>query len=722
MAESGLKMDAINCDVDNSGNSNNHCTKEKKLSELKDPTDNHVGEENRNCKTGKSSLSSKKHDLKIDLEKNNTTDLELSLSSMKKDDSGVDFEKSPASMSAQESTILSDGSESISESLTDSAACSCTNSVSDTKLEEKSKANISDDDDDDDQDDFPSLDVQDSKLDSKEGSSNRQRTAEKMDLDAQGVDDSNSDTQAESSEKRKPRRTLALIDSSNSDSDIEDNKDDDDDDDDDVDEDLYADDDDDDDDDNDVDSKRLSSDSEEETEMDYDSSKMPKHTWKAISDLSSREYGHSTKTPASIFREKVTSSLQMVQRFCLQYKMEYHDGCVNALNFNRIGTLLASGSDDLNIVLWNWVRSRPALVFDSGHRSNIFQAKFMPFSGDCHVVSCARDGQVRLAELSLTGVCKGTKKLAQHKGAAHKLALELDSPHVFLSCGEDAMTFEVDLRQEKPNKLVATKENDKKVPLYSIHSNPVNSFEFCVGGRDHYLRIYDKRKIADNINGGVLKKFCPHHLIDSSIKANVTCACYNYNGTEVLGTYNDEDIYLFNNLHSDEADYIHRYQGHRNNATVKGVNFYGPKSEFIVSGSDCGHIFLWDKKTESIVQFMKGDDGGVINVLEPHPFAPYLATSGLDSDVKIWAPTSEEPTKLKGLKKTTRMNTKQREIERVQEPNMIDGQMLWFLMHLQRRRARQDGDDGLSSSYDSDLVSDDDEDEEESERIQCSPS
>jgi WD repeat-containing protein 42A len=50
-----------------------------------------------------------------------------------------------------------------------------------------------------------------------------------------------------------------------------------------------------------------------------------------------------------------------------------------------------------------------------------FQAKFMPFSGDCRVVSCARDGQIRLAELSLTGVCKGTKKLAQHKGAAHKV-------------------------------------------------------------------------------------------------------------------------------------------------------------------------------------------------------------------------------------------------------------------------------------------------------------
>ena len=36
---------------------------------------------------------------------------------------------------------------------------------------------------------------------------------------------------------------------------------------------------------------------------------------------------------------------------------------------------------------------------------------------------------------------------------------------------------------------------------------------------------------------------------------------------EVLGTYNDEDIYLFDNDHSDGADFIKRYKGHRNNAT-----------------------------------------------------------------------------------------------------------------------------------------------------------
>ena len=48
--------------------------------------------------------------------------------------------------------------------------------------------------------------------------------------------------------------------------------------------------------------------------------------------------------------------------------------------------------------------------------------------------------------------------------------------------------------------------------------------------------------------------------------------CLNYFVTEVLGTYNDEDIYLFDNTHSDGAEHIGRYTGHRNNATGNAGN------------------------------------------------------------------------------------------------------------------------------------------------------
>ncbi|KAB1226118.1 DDB1- and CUL4-associated factor 8 [Morella rubra] len=44
----------------------------------------------------------------------------------------------------------------------------------------------------------------------------------------------------------------------------------------------------------------------------------------------------------------------------------------------------------------------------------------------------------------------------------------------------------------------------------------------------------------------------------------------------------------------------HVYSGHRNCLTVKGVNFFGPNDDYILSGSDCGHIFVWKKEGELV--------------------------------------------------------------------------------------------------------------------------
>ena len=52
---------------------------------------------------------------------------------------------------------------------------------------------------------------------------------------------------------------------------------------------------------------------------------------------------------------------------------------------------------------------------------------------------------------------------------------------------------------------------------------------------------------------------------------------------------------------------------------VKGVNFFGLRSEYIVSGSDCGHIFFWHKETEEIVQCVEGDKTGAVSLLSHLP-------------------------------------------------------------------------------------------------------
>lgn len=72
---------------------------------------------------------------------------------------------------------------------------------------------------------------------------------------------------------------------------------------------------------------------------------------------------------------------------------------------------------------------------------------------------------------------------------------------------------------------------------------------------------------------------------------------------------------------------------------IKEVSFYG--NQYVMSGSDCGHIFVWDRFTGEIVMLLQGDQH-VVNCIQPHPIYPILATSGIDYDVKIWSPNGEE--------------------------------------------------------------------------------
>jgi nuclear receptor interaction protein len=83
------------------------------------------------------------------------------------------------------------------------------------------------------------------------------------------------------------------------------------------------------------------------------------------------------------------------------------------------------------------------------------------------------------------------------------------------------------------------------------------------------------------------------------------------------------------------------YRGHLNARTVKDVNYYGLDDEYVVSGSDDGHFFIWDRKTGKVVNILKGD-GEIVNVVTGHPVEPMLAVSGIDSTIKIFGPGGRE--------------------------------------------------------------------------------
>ncbi|XP_064539451.1 DDB1- and CUL4-associated factor 8 isoform X2 [Drosophila montana] len=409
----------------------------------------------------------------------------------------------------------------------------------------------------------------------------------------------------------------------------------------------------------------------------------PSYNWNFAQELMRREHnlfnrigwrgGHTT---AMSFGQGYYGSRQVVERMKLLNALSMHRCCVNCLSFNRSGDLICSGSDDLSIIVWDWANGRPRHSFKSGHSLNIFQTKFIDSVGCLDVVSSSRDGQVRRAVIPPSGSSSiKPVRLYSHNDAVHKLVVVPQSKHEVISAGEDAAVKHFDLRTNACTTMLrcVSSDDNRRVRLFSIAHHPYAP-EFCVSGSDDKLRVYDKRKLTSPIH-----EMTPKDLKDVSLEIHtfspncdnippffvqtkitqITCAVYNHSGSEILASYSDAGIYLYDSRNYKDGEFLHSYEGHINSRTIKGVNFFGPHSEYIISGSDCGNIFFWDKNTEAVINFVKGDHAGVVNCLEQHPSMPVLATSGLDHNVKIWTPSGlseAEVPRTDALKETLQRN------------------------------------------------------------------
>ncbi|KAK8655071.1 hypothetical protein V6N13_107663 [Hibiscus sabdariffa] len=70
------------------------------------------------------------------------------------------------------------------------------------------------------------------------------------------------------------------------------------------------------------------------------------------------------------------------------------------------------------------------------------------------------------------------------------------------------------------------------------------------------------------------------------------------------------------------------YKVPANYEKAKSVSFFGPKSEYVFSGSIYGGIFIWKKKGGELVRVMKADTRRD-NFFEPHPHTAVLVSCTL---------------------------------------------------------------------------------------------
>ncbi|XP_051869276.1 DDB1- and CUL4-associated factor 6 isoform X3 [Pristis pectinata] len=245
---------------------------------------------------------------------------------------------------------------------------------------------------------------------------------------------------------------------------------------------------------------------------------------------------------------------EFIQRLKLEAKLNVHDGCVNTICWNDTGEYILSGSDDTNLVITNPYSRKILSTIRSGHRANIFSAKFLPHTSDKQIISCSGDGVIFYTNTERDAEANRQCQFNCHYGTAYEIMTVPNDPYTFLSCGEDGTVRWFDVRA----KTNCTKEDCKDDILIncrraatSIAICPLMPYYLSVGCSDSSVRIYDRRMLGTRATGsynarattGMCARFVPPHLTNKSCR--VTSLCYSNDGQEILVSYSSDYIYLF---------------------------------------------------------------------------------------------------------------------------------------------------------------------------------
>ncbi|MBA0649518.1 hypothetical protein Goklo_017074, partial [Gossypium klotzschianum] len=339
---------------------------------------------------------------------------------------------------------------------------------------------------------------------------------------------------------------------------------------------------------------------------------------KAVVDVWQREVG---EISARNFVKRLAASEDLVLRLDIYKKLDKHQGCVNTVSFNADGNVLVSGSDDTQVILWDWETGHTKLSFRSGHLNDVLQAKFMPYTDDRSLVICAADGEVNfLFRINLLlESCPIMRKFGCNADNMHHKAVSSMEEHNFNAALSSnlygsitlSLAFQIDLRTATATKLfICCPIDDSRVytrviNLNAITIDPRNPNLFALGGSDEYSRLYDLRKYKSDGStdfGLPFDRFCPRHLINIGLEQNPvpsssSSACSEASEIELAAMDADPQV----------------YKGHRNCQTKGG----------------------------ELVRVMEADKH-VVNCIESHPHTTVLASCGIEHDIKIWTPKAIE--------------------------------------------------------------------------------
>jgi WD40 repeat protein len=215
-----------------------------------------------------------------------------------------------------------------------------------------------------------------------------------------------------------------------------------------------------------------------------------------------------------------------------------HTGCVWSLAFSRNGKILASGSSDQTIRLWD-ISNRHCLRILSGHDSWVLSVAFSPipphppYKGGI-LASSSADQTIRLWDIT-TGEC--IKTLFGHQGLIWSIAFSLDGK-ILASASEDGTVKLWNLQNLTPNPSPHQTLQGHQSLVWSVAFSPIPPYPPYQGGHGGILAsssVDQTIRLWDVSEGRCIKVLEGHN-------SAVWSVAFTPDGKTLVSSSNDETI------------------------------------------------------------------------------------------------------------------------------------------------------------------------------------
>lgn len=289
-------------------------------------------------------------------------------------------------------------------------------------------------------------------------------------------------------------------------------------------------------------------------------------------------------------------------------RLEGHGGSIYDVDISPDGKILASGSLDETIKLWNLETGEEIIPPLIGHKGKVYSVNFNPFDST-QLASSSADGTIRLWNNLKTGEYK---ELIGHKAKVYSLSFCPDGK-ILASSSKDKTIKLWNLETGK--EILSLTGHKGKV--YSVSFNPHDSKQLASASADGTVRLW-------NIQTG-------QNEIISERDYNVYNVGFSPDGKKLASGSNDGTIHIWNFGTGKDFNTLNKHQ-----FSVNSISFNND-STTLASGSYDNTIKLWDVATGKEITTITGHKDWVYNVsFYAKDGKEFLASGSADKTIRLW--------------------------------------------------------------------------------------